>query len=107
MPTRSYATRTEGQPTIMDSSVGLRNWPKARSGGNWTNTWQGDVLGDFKVGLASWHVSGFIDRYHRERRCDCDEFRGAGRRQPNRPGSRAETDPEHHSTVHSQSDANK
>ena len=72
---RSSATRTEGQPTIMNSLVGLRNWPQlqfpleldqhlARGRSRWFQ------------GRSAWQASGFIDCYNRERRCDCDEFRG-------------------------------
>ena len=100
---RSSATRTEGQPTIMNSLVGLRNWPQiqfqreldqhlARGRSRWFQ------------GRSAWQASGFIDCYNREHRCDCDEFRGADRGPPNRADSRAKTNLDYHSTVHSQSD---
>ena len=47
-----------------------------------------------------WHnrlalAAEYVRRYRRERRCGCDEFRGAGRRPLNRAGSRAETNLEY------------
>jgi len=100
---RSSATRTEGEPAIMNFLVGLRGWPLIQfqreldqhlaRGRSW-----------WCQGRPAWHASGFIDCYNREHCCDCDEFRGADRRSPNRAGSRAETNLDYHSTVHSQSD---